>query len=103
MKPEKVKLRVRLGGRSYVFDTLAPYEPLIRRAVARLNDRFHRMQSEFGLDETDILAMLLLEEVAQREKENHEYQQQLKQWEQLNAETEQLINDIDQTIDEIDL
>lgn len=98
MKPEKVKLRVKLGGRTYVFETWAPYEPMIRQAVARLNERYRMLRNEYALDEADVLSMLLLEVVAQREKDRYERLQAEKQWEAEWQKTDQLLNEIDQII-----
>jgi len=95
MKPEKVNLRVRLAGRTFFLETYPVYEPLIRAAVERLDRRFGEMKLTYEADEPELLAMLLIQEVAEKEKILFDYkeerQRQQEEWEKI----ETVIREID--------
>ena len=72
MKPEKVNLRIRLAGRTFFLETYPEYESMIRAAVEKLDDQFRQMRKTYEADDSELLAMLLIREVAGKEKILHE-------------------------------
>ena len=70
----KVKVNVKLNGRPYSLRVLPQHEGLIRRAVERLNEKIRELKTHYELpDDTDILALVLLNETAGKEICLHEY------------------------------
>ncbi len=96
MKPEKVNMQIRLAGRTFMLETYPQYEALIRSAVERLDERFKQMRTAYEADDSELLAMLLISEVAEKEKLKHEAEEQRQAWQQEWDKLQEIMKQIDE-------
>jgi len=98
---EKVKVKVRLNGRSYSLRIKAEYEALFRDAVKRLDDEIRNWKMRYDLpDDVDVLAMVLLSQTMAKEICLQEQTRMKEQWEKHWGQIEDVLGQLEADIEQ---
>ncbi len=87
MTGEKIKISVLFDGRRFSLNIYPGHEEFVRRAVKEADEELKRFRTEYAIsDSTDLLRMLLLKVVAEKEIMHHEHELQRQKLDELTGD-----------------
>jgi len=87
MSGDKIKINVLFDGRKFSLNIYPGHEEFVRRAVKRADDELKSFRLQYDVsDGADILRMMLLKTVAEKEIVEQEHEAERRQLERLSEE-----------------